>query len=101
MFALGCIQSLQCNRNTCPTGIATHNPRLQRGLDPLDKSVRVKNYVENLVREVFEIAHSCGVAEPRNLRRYHCRIVMADGRSIPLDELYPEPARGEPARVVA
>jgi Glutamate synthase domain 2 len=25
MLALGCIQSLQCNRNTCPTGITTQN----------------------------------------------------------------------------
>ncbi|MEQ9567333.1 MAG: FMN-binding glutamate synthase family protein, partial [Pseudomonadales bacterium] len=34
MFALGCIQSLQCNKNTCPTGITTHDKDLQRGLDP-------------------------------------------------------------------
>ena len=33
MFALGCIQALQCNKNTCPTGITTHDPKLQRGLD--------------------------------------------------------------------
>lgn len=91
MFALGCIQSLQCNKNNCPTGITTHNPRLQRGLDPRDKSARVKNYTENMVREVCMIAHSCGVPEPRRLRRHHCRIVRPDGRSIPLDELYPEP----------
>ncbi|MCH9674114.1 MAG: FMN-binding glutamate synthase family protein, partial [Gammaproteobacteria bacterium] len=25
MFALGCIQALQCNKNTCPTGITTHD----------------------------------------------------------------------------
>ena len=41
MFALGCMQSLQCNRNTCPTGITTHDPRLQKGLDPADKAERV------------------------------------------------------------
>ena len=35
MFALGCIQALQCNKNTCPTGVTTHDPRLQRGLDPV------------------------------------------------------------------
>lgn len=90
MFALGCIQAMQCNKNTCPTGITTHNSRLQRGLDPSDKAVRVKNYVENIVHEVCVIAHSCGVREPRRLRRYHCRIVMSDGRSVPLNELYPE-----------
>ncbi len=90
MFALGCIQSMQCNKNTCPTGITTHNTRLQRGLDPRDKAVRVKSYAENIVREVCMLAHSCGVAEPRRLRRHHCRIVMADGRSVPLNDLYPE-----------
>ena len=40
MFALGCIQALQCNKNTCPTGITTHNKRLQGGLDPADKAER-------------------------------------------------------------
>ena len=90
MFALGCIQSLQCNKNTCPTGITTHNPRLQRGLDARDKAARVGNYTENIMREVCMIAHSCGVPEPRRLRRYHCRVVRPDGRSMPLDELYPE-----------
>jgi glutamate synthase domain-containing protein 2 len=89
MFALGCIQALQCNRNTCPTGVTTHNVRLQRGLDPTDKSVRVAQYARQLVLEVGMIAHACGVTEPRRLERRHCRVVGADGRSIPLDELYP------------
>jgi glutamate synthase domain-containing protein 2 len=98
MFALGCIQALQCNKDSCPTGITTHNPRLQRGLVPRDKAVRVKSYVENTVREVRVIAHSCGVREPRGLRRQHCRVVMSDGRSLPLDERYPEvaPRRASP-----
>ncbi len=91
MFALGCIQALQCNKNTCPTGITTHNKRLQRGLVPQDKAERVKRYSETMRKEIGTIAHSCGVAEPRKLRRYHCRIVQDDGRSIALDELYPEP----------
>ncbi len=92
MFALGCIQALQCNKNTCPTGITTHNPRLQQGLDPGDKAVRVANYARNMVYEVGTIAHSCGVRSPRDLRRQHARVVQADGRSIPLDELCPRPA---------
>jgi glutamate synthase domain-containing protein 2 len=89
MFALGCIQAMQCNKNTCPTGVTTHNPRLQRGLDPTDKAERVYHYAQTLVTEVGMIAHSCGVTEPRKLDRRHCRIVMEDGRSVPLDELYP------------
>jgi glutamate synthase domain-containing protein 2 len=90
MFALGCIQALQCNKDTCPTGITTHNPRLQKGLDPDDKAERVAHYVTNLTHEVGVIAHSCGVHEPRELRRFHARIVQEGGHSVPLDELYPD-----------
>ena len=89
MFALGCIQALQCNRNTCPTGITTHNKRLQRGLNPENKAIRVNQYARQMSREIEVIAHSCGVREPRRLRRHHCRIVTETGRSVPLDELYP------------
>ena len=91
MFALGCIQALQCNKNTCPTGITTHNPRLQRGLVVEDKVERVRSYCEHMNWEVGVIAHSCGVDEPRRLRRFHARVVSDHGLSIPLDELHPEP----------
>lgn len=90
MFALGCIQALQCNKNTCPTGITTHDVKLQRGLVPSDKAQRVANYCRNLHYEVGIIAHSCGVPEPRQLKRFHARIVSDNGKSIPLNELYPE-----------
>ncbi|MGH1538683.1 MAG: FMN-binding glutamate synthase family protein [Gammaproteobacteria bacterium] len=90
MFSLGCIQALQCNKNTCPTGITTHNKKLQTGLNPKIKAERVRNYAQNMVYEVGVIAHSCGVKEPRLLRRFHARMVRPDGKSIPLNELYPE-----------
>lgn len=91
MFSLGCIQALQCNKNTCPTGITTHNKKLQTGLDTTIKAERVRNYAQNMVHEVGVIAHSCGVKEPRLLRRFHARMVRPDGKSVALDELYPEP----------
>ncbi len=91
MFSLGCIQALKCNKNTCPTGITTHNPRLQKGLNPEDKSVKVASYCKNMIHEVQIISHSCGVTRPRLMRRYHVRIVQNNGRSIPMDELYPRP----------
>ena len=99
MFALGCIQALKCNKNTCPTGITTHNPRLQRGLNPADKAVRVLRYVEKMRKDVGVIAHSCGVRHPRALKRYHCRIVQPNGRSVPLDQLFPpvQPGRAQTA----
>ncbi|WP_328705909.1 FMN-binding glutamate synthase family protein [Erythrobacter rubeus] len=89
MFALGCIQAMKCNKNTCPTGITTHDKSLQRGLDPANKAVRVANFVEQMRKEVGVIAHSVGVTNPRGMKRYHVRLVCADGRSRPLDELYP------------
>ena len=91
MFALGCIQSLKCNKNTCPTGITTHKKSLQKGLDPSEKSRRVKNFVAKIRYGTGLIAHSCGVAEPRALERRHCRIVQQGARSVPLDQIYPTP----------
>ncbi len=90
MFSLGCIQALQCNQNTCPTGITTHDKKLQRGLDITDKAERVYQYAKTVRKEVGTIAHSCGVPEPRRLQRFHCRIVQADGSSKPVDVLYPD-----------
>ncbi len=89
MFALGCIQAMKCNKNTCPTGITTHDRRLQRGLDPADKAVRVSRFVDGIRKGVGTIAHSCGVPHPRALKRFHCRIVQDTGRSLPMDEIYP------------
>ena len=97
MFALGCIQALQCNHNTCPTGITTHDKKLQRGLNAQDKAERVYRYAKSMHKEIETIAHSCGVREPRRLRRFHCRIVQEDGRSVPLDETFPEPAANSAA----
>ena len=90
MFALGCIQALQCNKNTCPTGITTHNKKLQRGLNSELKSVRVHNYIKNLEYEVGVIAHSCGVRSPRQLNRSHARLVQGNGHSVSLKELFPD-----------
>ena len=89
MFALGCIQALQCNKNTCPTGITTHNRRLQRGLNIRDKARRVAQYANTMHKEIGTIAHSCGVDDPRELRRRHCRVVTESGKSVPLDIIYP------------
>ena len=89
MFSLGCIQALKCNKNTCPTGITTHNPRFQKGLVVADKHARVSHYAREIIHEVEMIAHAVGVSEPRLMRRRHVRIVQADGTSTPLNEMLP------------
>ncbi|CAM2875700.1 FMN-binding glutamate synthase family protein [Vibrio neptunius] len=88
MLALGCIQALQCNKDTCPTGITTHDVRLQQGLNVEDKMERVSNYNKYIHYGIGLIAHSCGVTNARDLAREHIRIVKEDGLSVALDELY-------------
>ena len=92
MFSLGCIQALRCHTNTCPTGVTTHDPKLQRGLVVEEKWERVRNYCRSMNREIDMIAHSCGLRHAREFRREHVRIVQGPGRSAALNILYPTPA---------
>ena len=91
MFSLGCVQALRCHSNTCPAGVTTHDPRLQRGLVVEEKLQRVANYCLNMNREIDMIAHSCGLRHAREFRREHVRIVQPNGQSLALNMLYPYP----------
>lgn len=91
MFSLGCIQAMKCHTNNCPTGITTHNRRLQRGLVVEEKYLRVANYARNMNKEIDMIAHSCGLHHARELRREHVRIVETAGKSVALNILHPYP----------
>jgi len=94
MFALGCIQAMRCHTNTCPTGVTTHNKRLQRGLVVEEKYQRVANYVKNMNKEIDMLAHSCGCRHARELKREHVRIVLSANQSMALNMLYPYPTPG-------
>jgi len=71
MFALGCIQSLQCNANTCPTGITTQNTHLMRGLVVADKCIRVANFHHNTIKSLLELAGAVGVEHLDDLSLHH------------------------------
>ena len=60
MLALGCIQALQCNNNTCPVGITTHEKHLQHGVNIEEKSTRVYNYVKSMNKDYYELLASIG-----------------------------------------
>ncbi len=90
MFSLGCVQSMQCNKDTCPTGIATHSKYRQRGLVVNDKAERVNQYAHWMNYEVNSLAHSCGLGNARDFKREHVRIVQSPGVSWPLDVIHPE-----------
>ncbi|GKS70191.1 glutamate synthase domain-containing protein 2 [Nitrosomonas sp. PY1] len=91
MFSLGCIQAMRCHLNTCPTGITTHDVRLQNGLVVEEKYLRVANYAINVNKEINMIAHSCGLHHARQFKREHVRIVETAGKSTALNMLYPYP----------
>ena len=100
MFSLGCIQALKCNKNTCPTGITTHDRRFQKGLVVEDKWIKVANYAKGIIKEVETIAHSVGASEPRGIHRRHVRIVQDNGQSVLMSDLFPDqidPKRNAPA----
>ena len=88
-FAMGCVQAMRCHENTCPAGITTNDPKLLKGFDPMDKGEKVANYLLAVKKAVEITAHTVGVTEPRQLRPHHVRIVQPNGRSIPLNEIYP------------
>jgi glutamate synthase (ferredoxin) len=64
MLAIGCIQAQKCQTNHCPTGVATQNKWLMRGLDPTDKSARLANYVISLRKELLALSRACGAEHP-------------------------------------
>lgn len=64
MLAAGCIQAQKCHTGHCPTGVATQNRWLQRGLDPTLKSARVANFIATLRYEVIRLAAATGAAHP-------------------------------------
>ena len=67
MFALGCIQALRCNNNSCPTGVATQDPSLMRGLVVPDKRRRVYNFHHKTVHSLLEIVAAAGLDHPDDL----------------------------------
>lgn len=69
MFALGCIQALECNKNTCPTGIATQDPSLTVGLDVTDKKVRVFNFHRSTVNSAVHLIAAAGLKHPSEIHR--------------------------------
>ena len=69
MFSLGCIQALQCHKNSCPTGIATQDKRLMKGLVVSDKKQRVANYHKGTIESFIEILAATGMDSPEQLDR--------------------------------
>ena len=89
MMAVGCIQALECNRNTCPAGVATQDPDLVKGLDVDDKKVRVANFHKNTIESFVELMAASGIDSPTKLNRHQIsrRVFVHEVKT--LEEIYP------------
>jgi len=88
MLSLGCIQALRCNTDHCPTGVATQNPALTKGLVVTDKSERVYRYHKATVEACLELVSAMGLSHPDHLRPHHIFRRVADMRVQHFGDLY-------------
>ncbi len=94
MIAIGCIQALECNLNSCPTGVATQDEALVKGLVVGDKTARVANFHRKTIESFVELMAGAGIAEPSKInRRSISRRVFMD-QVKRYDEIYPYLAEG-------
>jgi hypothetical protein len=94
MFSLGCIQSLACHTDRCPTGVATQDPTRARALVVEDKATRVYQFHHATLEALAELVAATGLDHPREFRAEHLsrRVSAHEVRS--LAELYPQLAHG-------
>ena len=101
MLATGCIQALQCHQNTCPTGVATQDEGLMKGLVVEDKAQRVANLHKATIESFIELLAASGATAPEDLQREHINRRDGATKVLKYSEIYPEVAIGEylkPAR---
>ncbi|HET6626420.1 MAG TPA: FMN-binding glutamate synthase family protein [Nocardioidaceae bacterium] len=88
MMSVGCIQAQRCHTDRCPTGVATQDPWLNRGLDPALKSVRAANYVKTLRRDLLKVAEAVGVVHPGLIDIDDIDILDGNESATPMREVY-------------
>jgi glutamate synthase domain-containing protein 2 len=94
MFALGCIQSLKCHTDRCPTGVATQDRVRARALVPQDKAERVYNYQRSTMLALAELVASAGLEHPRDFGPAHFYRRVSDVSVASFAELWPLPTPG-------
>lgn len=94
MMALGCIQALECNRNTCPVGVTTNDPHLMRGLVVEDKKHRVANYHRETIHSFVELMAASGHKDVRQINRADVTRRVENNISMRYDEVYPYIVKG-------
>lgn len=88
MFALGCVQSLRCNTNECPTGVATQDPGRTYALKVSEKAPRVHAFHEATVKSFLEVIGACGIFSPSQLTPQHVCRRLAEANIKPYSAIY-------------
>ncbi|WP_268250259.1 glutamate synthase-related protein, partial [Kitasatospora griseola] len=88
MLSIGCIQAQKCHTDKCPTGIATQNPWLARGVDPGSKSTRAAVYLRTLRRELTKVSSALGVAHPSLITAADIEVLNGDYEARTLAGVY-------------
>ncbi|MEU3708539.1 FMN-binding glutamate synthase family protein [Streptomyces catenulae] len=88
MLSIGCIQAQKCHTDKCPTGIATQDPWLMRGLDPASKATRAAVYLRTLRKELMKVSSAVGVAHPALLTAADIEIMNGDYEARTLAGVY-------------
>ncbi|MCP4282583.1 MAG: FMN-binding glutamate synthase family protein, partial [Alteromonas sp.] len=89
MLALGCVQSLSCNTNKCPTGVATQDPKLAKGLNVEDKYERVYRFHKKTIHALMDILSSTGHVRTSELNRTHIFRRVDQCNIARYDEIFP------------
>ncbi|MBN9006272.1 MAG: FMN-binding glutamate synthase family protein [Rhizobiales bacterium] len=95
MFALGCIQSLSCHTDRCPTGVTTQDPSRNRALVVPHKVERVFNYHHATLQALTELIAAAGLEHPQELRPVHFSQRVSNTEVASFDKLYPSLRPGE------
>jgi glutamate synthase domain-containing protein 2 len=95
MMAIGCIQALKCNTNECPVGVATQDAELAKGLVVANKSVRVRNYHDEMLGSVREIMGAMGIKNPDALFPGHLMRRTAPNEIKSYADIYPSLNNGD------
>jgi glutamate synthase domain-containing protein 2 len=95
MFALGCIQSLSCHTDRCPTGVTTQDPIRNRALVVPHKTERVYNYHHATLHALAELLAAAGLEHPQDLRPIHFSKRTSSTEVCSFAELYPALRPGE------
>lgn len=94
MMAMGCIQALECNKNTCPVGVATNDPHLMRGLVVSDKKARVAAYHKETIHSFMELLAASGLNTPLEINRGDVSRRIEMNVTQRYDEIYPYITKG-------